>query len=107
MLQCLDTEESREFRDFFRESGYTTQSLQKRFGTSDIPQLHLLKLYLLGIPLEPSRLNLLFRWFWIGTPEERYLAGEFIPERMTGLFLKAGVLVEEAGSLKSTARISP
>ena len=107
MLQCLDAGESRDFRDFFRESGYTTQSLQKCFGSSEIPQLHLLKLYLLGIPLEPSRLNLLFRWFWIGTPVEKALAGEFIPERMIALFLKAGVLVEQDSSLMSTARISP
>jgi methylase of polypeptide subunit release factors len=107
MLQCLDAEENKAFRDFFRESGYITQNLQKRFGSTEIPQLHLLKMYLLGIPLEPSRLNLLFRWFWIGTSVEKTLAGEFIPERMLGLFLKAGVLMEEDGSLKSTVRVSP
>jgi methylase of polypeptide subunit release factors len=107
MLQCLDAEESRAFRDFFRESGYTTQSLQKRFGSTEIPQLHLLKLFLLGIPLETSRLSLLFRWFWIGSPVEIALAGEWIPERMISVFLKAGVLAEENGCLVSAARISP
>ena len=107
MLQCLDAEESQEFRAFFRDSGYTTPTLQKRFGSQEIPQLHLLKLYLLGIPLEPSRLNLLLRWFWIGIPVDTPTAREFIPERMIGLFLKAGVLTMEDGSLKSTVRISP
>ena len=107
MLHCLDAAECQEFRDFFRASGYTIQALQKRFGAAEIPQLHLLKLYLLGIPLEPSRLNLLFRWFWIGAPVETGLAGELIPERMLDLFLKSGVLVETDGSLHSTARISP
>ena len=38
MLQCLDGEESREFREFFRESGYTTQTLQKRFGSWKFPR---------------------------------------------------------------------
>ena len=107
MLQCLDAEESQEFRAFFRDSGYTTPTLQKRFGSQEIPQLHLLKLYLLGIPLEPSRLNLLLRWFWIGIPVDTATAREFIPERMIGLFLNAGVLTMEDGSLKSTVRISP
>ena len=107
MLQCLDAEENREFREFFRDSGYTTPALQKRFGSAEIPQLHLLKLYLLGIPLEPSRLNILFRWFWIGIPVETATAAEFIPERMIRLFLKAGVLTTEEGSLKSTVRVSP
>jgi methylase of polypeptide subunit release factors len=107
MLRCLNTEESQAFRDFFQDSGYTTQALQKRFGNSEIPQLQLLKLFLAGIPLEPSRVNLLFRWFWIGTPVETTTAVEFIPEHMLQLFLKAGVLIEEDGNLKSTARISP
>ncbi len=107
MLQCLDAEEGKEFRDFFRDSGYTTPALQKRFGSSEIPHLQLLKLYLFGIPLAPSRLNILFRWFWIGMPVETATAGEFIPERTIRLFLKAGVLAIEDGSLKSTVRISP
>jgi hypothetical protein len=107
MLQCLDTEESLEFRGFFRDSGYDTQALQKRFGTTEIPQLHLLKLYLLGIPLEPTRLNILFRWFWIGIPVETATAAEWIPQRMISLFLKAGVLTKEDSSLVSNVRISP
>jgi methylase of polypeptide subunit release factors len=107
MLQCLDPKEGREFRDFFRDSGYTTQALQKRFGSTEIPQLHLLKLLAVGIPLEPSRLNILFRWFWIGTPVDLATANQFIPDRMMSLFLKSGVLTMEYGSLQSTVRISP
>jgi methylase of polypeptide subunit release factors len=107
MLQCLNAEESQQFREFFQDSDYTTQSLQKRFGTAEIPQLHLLKLYLLGVPLEPSRLNILFRWFWIGIPVESAAAAEFIPEPMIALFLKAGILAVEDGILASTVRISP
>jgi methylase of polypeptide subunit release factors len=107
MLQCLNAEEAKEFRDFFRDSGYTTQALQKRFGAAGIRQLDLLKLYLLGILLEPSRLTTLFRWFWIGASVETVTAAELIPERMISLFLKAGVLATKDGSLVSTARVSP
>ena len=106
MPQCLNAEEAKEFRDFFRDSGYTTQALQKRFGAAGIRQLDLLKLYLLGILLEPSRLTTLFRWFWIGVPVETVTAAELIPERMISLFLKAGVLATKDGSLVSTARVS-
>src|SRR3954470_7392307 len=66
MLKCLDQEESREIREFLRESGYNTQALKARFGHTEIPHVHLLKLYLVGIAMEPSRLNILFQWFWIG-----------------------------------------
>ena len=107
MLQCLNAEEAKEFRDFFRDSGYTTQALQKRFGAAGIRQLDLLKLYLLGILLESSRLTTLFRWFWIGASVETVTAAELIPERMISLFLKAGVLATKDGSLVSTARVSP
>jgi Methyltransferase small domain len=107
VLQSLTTEESQEFRDFLHDSGYTAQTLRTRFGHSEIPQLHLLKLYLVGIPLEPNRLNILLRWFWIGLPVESATAREFIPEHMIELFLKCGVLTAEAGCLAAPVRISP
>lgn len=107
MLEPLEAGESREMREFFRESGYTLQALTSRFGTLEIPSLHLLKLYLLGVPLEPSRLNLLLRWFWIGSEVEIAVARQFIPEPMIALLVKAGVLCETGASLESTVRISP
>ena len=107
MLQCLAAAESKEFRDFFRESGYNTKTLMSRFRSMEIPALHLLKLYLMGVPLEPSRLNILFRWFWIGSEVETATAREYIPERILSLFLTAGVLTEAGACLESTVRISP
>ena len=107
LLQCLDAAESQELRDFFQASGYTTQAIQKRFGNNDIPQLQVQRLLAAGIPFEPSRLNVLFRWFWIGAAVDRATAVEFIPERMLKLFLKAGMLTEGDGSFKSPVRISP
>lgn len=107
MLRALDAEESREFREFFGESGYTTDTLMSRFGSLEIPVLHLLKLYLMGMPMEPSRLNLLLLWFWIGSEVEAATARQFIPERMLSLFLKSGVLREDEGRLAAAVRISP
>jgi methylase of polypeptide subunit release factors len=107
MLQCLTAEESAAFRDFLRQSGYHTQALKARFGHTEIPHLHLLKLYLVGIALEPSPLNILFRWFWIGSPVDLATAREFIPEHILELFLKSGVVTEQEGSLTSSVRISP
>ncbi len=107
VLQCLPPEESREFRDFLQESGYTTQLLKARFGQTEIPQLYLLKLYLMGIPLEPDRLNSLLRWFWIGSPVDAATAHEYIPQRMLDLFLKCGALTAEQDGYSSPYRISP
>lgn len=103
----MDATESREFREFFRETGYTTETLISRFRSMEIPALHLLKLYLMGVPMEPSRLNTLLRWFWIGSEVESAEARQFIPERILSLLMKAGVLREADGCLWPVVRISP
>src|SRR5579864_8100773 len=95
MLQCLDALGSHELREFFRESGYTMETLASRFNLADIPTLHLLKLYLMGVPMEANRLNTLLRWFWIGGEVATASARQFIPERILSLLLKAGMLQEE------------
>ena len=107
MLQCLDTEESREVCDFFRDSGYDTQALMAAFGHTEIPHAHLLKLFVMGVALEPSRINFLFRWFWIGGRVETAEVHGFIPERMLELLLKSGMLIAADGGLTSPVRVSP
>jgi methylase of polypeptide subunit release factors len=107
MLKCLEAEENKQLRDFFREAGYTSGALQKRFSSTEIPQLYLLELYASGIPLEPSGLTTLFRWFWIGNSVPASLAGESIPSQILDLLIKSGILVEQDNHLRSTVRISP
>jgi methylase of polypeptide subunit release factors len=107
MLQCLNAEENQELRDFFVESGYNTQALTKVFGHTEIPQIHLLKLFMVGITLEPNRLNVLFRWFWIGSTVEESTVRAVIPERILSLFLKSGLVIVEENGLSSPIRISP
>jgi methylase of polypeptide subunit release factors len=106
-VQSLNVEESKEFRDFLRETGYNTQALIQCFGHTEIPQVHLLKLFMVGIVLEHSRLHILLRWFWIGSPVEMAIARQYIPERIIELFLKSEVLIQEDGNLTSLVRISP
>ena len=107
MLLCLEDGECSEVREFFGESGYTMETIGSRFNVAEIPSLHLLKLYLTGVPLEANRLNILLRWFWIGGEVESAAARKFIPERILSLFLQAGVLKEENGRLAAEVRLSP
>lgn len=107
MLRVLNLDEGREVREFLRDSGYHMQALTSAFGRTEVPQIHLLKLNMVGATLEPSRLHLLFRWFWIGTPVETPTACQFIPQRILDLLLQSGMLTEEAGLLTSGVRISP
>jgi len=107
VLTSLDAGESQELREFLKNSGYTMQALMTRFGHTEIPQSHLLKLYLEGIALEPSRLNVLFRWFWIGIPVETIMARDFIPEGIIDLLVKSGLVCADDGSLTAPVRISP
>jgi len=107
MLRCLNPDENTEIRHFLRDTGYNTQALKARFGQTEIPHVHLLKLYLVGITLDPNPLNILFRWFWIGSPVETAVAHQFIPARLIELFLKSGMVSAENGNLISHYRISP
>jgi methylase of polypeptide subunit release factors len=107
MLQTLNVEESRELRDFLRESGYNTDSLIHCFGRIENPKVHLLKLWLVGRSLAPSALHTLFQWFWIGAAVETAAARAMIPERSLELLLKSGMVVAENSGFVSTVRISP
>jgi len=107
MLQCLNAEESREVREFLRDSGYTMQALTTHFGTNEVAQLQLLKLSIVGNALEPNRQNTLYRWFWVGAPVDAATAREVIPEHTLGLFLKSGLVLANDVSLSSPYRISP
>lgn len=107
MLQCLTTEESRELREFLRDSGYTMAAISTRFGPTEISQSHLLKLYLHGIPLEPGCLHTLYRWFWIGLPVDRPTAAQFIPGRIIDLLIARAILIPETGGLASPYRLTP
>jgi methylase of polypeptide subunit release factors len=107
MLRCLNRAESREFRAFFEEAGYTTDALMARSRPPEIPLPHLLRLYQAGLPLAPGRLHTLVRWFWIGGEVETAVAREFIPEAIVDIFLKSGVLTEVDGRLSSTVGIAP
>jgi len=107
MLKCLSAAENQEVREFLQSSGYNTNALIGTFGHTDVPQVHLMKLFLVGVAMEPDRLNILFRWFWIGSPVEKAIAQQFIPERILELMLRSGMLAEEEGNLTSEVRISP
>ena len=101
MLRSLNADEARDVRNFLHEAGYTIHALKGRFGQTEVPHVQLLKLYLAGIALEPNRLYLLMRWFWIGGAVESSAAREFIPNHMLDLFLSSGILNAEDGGLRS------
>lgn len=107
MLQPLTADESREFRQFLRDSGYNNEALQAQFAPTEVPQLHLLNLYVHGLPLEASRLNTLFRWFWIGLAVDPATTARFIPERVTAFLLERGVLLSKPEGLASSIRLTP
>jgi methylase of polypeptide subunit release factors len=107
MLRSLSTDEARDIRQFLRDSGYSVQALKARFGQTELPHVQLLTLYLAGVALEPTRLNLLMRWFWVGGAVEAVAPRELVPERMVELFVSSGILTAEDGFLRSPFRISP
>lgn len=108
MLMPLAMEECGRLRIFFEEAGYTEPQLRKHLGAAELPSPRLRNLpRLLDRTSAPSTLNTLLRWFWLGLPQPRIEAADFVAENDLRLLLSAGLLVLEGDSLRPAAMMLP
>ncbi len=56
---------------------------------------------------EPTALNTLARWFYIGIPVASEQASELIPQWALSAMLESGLLARQDGTLAPQVRISP
>jgi hypothetical protein len=108
MLKLPSPAQAERLREFFAASNYTSTQLRDRMGLTVLPSRRLRTLPLmLDRTREPTTLNTLVRWFFIGVPVERKLAATVIPDGELGLLLETGALQREAESLAPVVRITP
>ena len=106
MLTPLDRNSARRLRAFFEETGYTEHNLRKHLGAPELPSRQLRNhARLLDRTAEPTPLNLLLRWFWIGEGAEQDRATKTIPPEILGSFLESGLLKHEGGYLVPCAML--
>ncbi len=104
-ISAVDAEQ---LRAFFADAGYTEDSLRNQIGANELPSSRLRNLpRLLDATREPSRINTLVRWFWVGLTQELESVREFVPQREAQLLLAAGLLTQKGNQLVPEAMMIP
>jgi methylase of polypeptide subunit release factors len=108
MLKLPSPDQAERLREFFAAAHYTSEQLRDRMGLNVLPSRRLRTLPLmLDRTREPTVLNILARWFFIGVPAEKKLASGLIPEPVLNALLETGALARQAGRLVPAIRITP
>ncbi len=108
MLAPLSKEEFRRLLTCFEDAGYVEANLRKHLGAAELPSRQLRnEPRLLDRTAEPTLLNALLRWFWLGRPQTEAQAADSVPADFRALLLNCGLLRADAGTLSATAMLLP
>lgn len=108
MLKTISQNDAQRLREFLREAGYEEENLRKRGYFNELPSSRLRNLpRLRDSTSEPSLLNTLLRWFWIGITQDAARTADFIPPWFTTLALSCGLLRQDGDNLISEVMLFP
>ena len=108
MLTLLSTEKSKRLLECFAESEYTEANVKKQLGAAELPSRRLRNLARLKYRTsDPTILNALLRWFWLGLPQNRAEIVDLVPEEFLDLLLESGLIVAEGERFTATAMVLP
>lgn len=106
MLVELSKEEFSRLLAFFEEAGYVEATIRKHLGAAELPSRQLRnEPRLLDRTSEPTLLNALLRWFWMGRPLTETHAESHVPAEFLALMLKSGLLRKHDGVLSGMAML--
>jgi SAM-dependent methyltransferase len=108
VLRLVASSDAMKLRDFLVASGYTEDNLRGTMGMKDLPSSRLRNYSrLLDKTSEPSCINTLVRWFWIGVPQDASQAEKSLPEWFVPLTLECGLLYRQGRDLCPEAMLFP
>jgi len=108
VLKLLSPSDADRLRGFMLEAGYEEESLRVKLGLKDLPSTRLRNFArLLDATREPSRINTLLRWFWIGMPQDASASAEHLPPWFIPLALECGLLHQHGNDLAPEAMFLP
>ena len=108
MLTTLSPEKSLQLRTCFLDSGYVEAHLRQHFGVVELPSVQLRNLpRLMDRTCEPTLLNALLRWFWLGLAQARKDISEVVPDEVLSLLLDSGMLASDGEGLVPQTMVVP
>src|SRR3982074_1227500 len=100
MLIPLPAEDAQRLRGYFTDHGYTQDDVRRHLHAAELPSARLRNMArLLDRTREPSALNTLLRWFWIGIPQGAQEAADRLPRWVLESLLLTGLLRREKSVL--------
>src|SRR5208283_2201918 len=100
MLVPLPKEEFRRLLTCFEDAGYVEANIRKHLGAAELPSRQLRNQpRLLDRTAEPTLLNALLRWFWLGLPQTEAEVTDSVPGEFLALLLKCALLQADARML--------
>ncbi len=106
MLTPPTIEDARRLRSSFEEAGYNEANILKQLGAAELPSRHLRnEPRLLDRTREPTLLNALLRWFWLGRGQTEEFAAKIVPETLFRLLTQSGLLKREGDLLTPQAML--
>ncbi len=107
MLTPLTVSDSRQLLREFEEAGYTEANLRKHLGAPELPSRHLRnEPRLLDRTREPTLLNSLLHWFWLGQ-QQTVESATAVPGPFLDLLLESGLVEKRANLLIAKAMVLP
>jgi SAM-dependent methyltransferase len=108
MLTPLTSEGALRLREFFKGAGYTYDGFRRNINLREIPSKRSGNIdFLLEVTREPSAINLLLRWFFIGVPVESEAVAGHVPQLIVLLLLESGMLSRAGDRLVPNVMVSP
>ncbi len=108
MLVPLSIEDSRKLLAFFQNAGYSEVNIKKQLRPAELPSRRLRnEARLMDRTAEPTLLNTLLRWFWIGLALDKSQVADIVPEEMLRLMTDCGLLELADGILTAKAMLVP
>jgi len=93
LLSLVSPAAAERLRNFLSEAGYADENLRQNLGLKDLPSSRLRNFARLhDLTREPTCINALVRWFWIGMPQEVSLVTPLVPPWFISLAQECGLL---------------
>jgi methylase of polypeptide subunit release factors len=108
VLNPISLSDAARLREFLQKAGYCEDNLRQQHYFGELPSSRLRNYpRLLDRTQEPTCLNTLLRWFWIGVPQDAAGAGSLVPSWFVNLALACGLLRQDGARLISAVMLLP
>jgi methylase of polypeptide subunit release factors len=108
MFTPISSSDARTLRDYLQSIEYLEPKLRTHLGVPELPSRALRnEARLLDRTSEPTPLNTMLRWFWLGLAQPASSIESLIPSEVTAILLQSGLLTRAADELVPTAMLLP